>query len=96
MDLRINSQTYKKWQKFLISEKNCYQIWIPPGFAHGFLSLENNTIVIYKCTKLYDSNDESVIKWNDPVLNIKWKKNQKIIISKKDKKGSFFNDLLPF
>ena len=95
VDLRINSPTYKKWQKFLISDKNCYQIWIPPGFAHGFLSLESNTIVSYKCTKLYDTKDESIIKWNDPILNIKWKKNIKSIISKKDKNGSFLKDLLP-
>jgi dTDP-4-dehydrorhamnose 3,5-epimerase len=96
VDLRINSLTYKKWQKFLISDKNCYQIWIPPGFAHGFLTLQNNTIVSYKCTKLYDAKDENTIKWNDPILNIKWKKDQKIIISKKDKNGSFLKDLLPF
>jgi len=83
VDLRINSPTYKKWQKFLISDKNCYQIWIPPGFAHGFLSLESNTIVSYKCTKLYNTKDESIIKWNDPILNIKWKKILKVLFLKK-------------
>ena len=68
-------------------------IYIPEGLAHGFLSLENNTIFSYKCNKYYNPKHDITIKWSDPDLNINWEiKNP--IISKKDKKGISLKDYL--
>ena len=68
-------------------------IYIPEGLAHGFLSLENNTIFSYKCNKYYNPKHEITLNWSDPDLNINWEiKNP--IISKKDKKGISLKDYL--
>lgn len=94
VDIRKKSKNFGKWQGFYLSGRKHSQIWIPPGFAHGFLSLENNSRVIYKCTEYYDPLLEEGILWNDSFLNIKWPKNIKLIISNKDKNLNRFNDLL--
>ena len=92
VDIRKNSNTFGKYQSFILSDKNFKQIWIPKNFAHGFLSLTSNTIVNYKCTDFYDPKDQNTIIWNDKDLKIRWPvKNP--IISKKDKDGIFFKDL---
>ena len=92
VDLRKQSSTFSKWQKFFLSEVNQNQLWIPPGFAHGFETLEKNTIVLYKCTKFYDPENEITLLWNDPDLKIKWSK-KKYLISKKDLNGLSFKEL---
>ncbi|NDC93045.1 MAG: dTDP-4-keto-6-deoxy-D-glucose epimerase, partial [Flavobacteriales bacterium] len=70
--------------------------YIPPGFAHGFCSLEDETIFSYKCTEYYHPEAESCILWNDESLNIDWAVNDPIL-SKKDMNGISFNDLIsPF
>lgn len=92
VDLRKQSSTFSKWQKFFLSEANQNQLWIPPGFAHGFETLEKNTIVLYKCTKFYDPENEITLLWNDPDLKIKWSK-KKYLISKKDLNGLSFKEL---
>jgi dTDP-4-dehydrorhamnose 3,5-epimerase len=56
----------------LLSEANKTQLWIPPGFAHGFLTLEDNTIFAYKCTALYNKASEGGLLWHDPALQINW------------------------
>ena len=92
VDIRKNSNTFGKYQSFILSDKNFKQIWIPKNFAHGFLSLTSNTIVNYKCTDFYDPKDQNTIIWNDKDLKIRWPvKNP--IISKKDKDGIFFRNL---
>ena len=63
--------------------------WIPPGFTHGFSTLENNTIFSYKCSGVYDKKSEGSILWNDPDLNIDWKI-ENPIVSEKDKKSERF------
>jgi dTDP-4-dehydrorhamnose 3,5-epimerase len=73
----------------LLSEKDKNQLWIPPGFAHGFCSLEDNTIFSYKCTNYYAPSHEMSILWNDPTLNIDWEL-ENPIISEKDKSGTLF------
>ena len=86
IDLRKESPTFGKHEKFLLDSKKRQIIHIPEGCAHGFLSLENDTIFSYKCNKNYRPNKEITINWNDPDLCIDWKiKNP--IISQKDKKG---------
>ena len=78
------------WNSYYLSHKENNQIWIPPGFAHGFMSLSSKVSIIYKCTKEYDPEDEKTIFWKDKKLNISWPKGKKIL-SKKDN-----NPLLTF
>ncbi len=93
VDLRRKSKTFGKHFSIILSAKENKSIYIPPGFAHGFCSLENNTIMNYKCTNYRDKKTESGILWNDPTLNIKWPiKNP--IISKKDKLNLSFNSII--
>lgn len=92
VDIRKNSKTFGEHQSFILSEENCRQLWVPKNFAHGFISLSKNTIVSYKCTELYDPNDQNTIIWNDKDLKIKWPI-KKPILSKKDKVGICFRNL---
>ena len=83
VDIRRMSPTYGQHFKIILSEKNNKSLWIPPGFAHGFAALEENTIFSYKCTGLYNKLSEGTIAWNDKDLNINWDvKNP--LISEKD------------
>lgn len=91
VDIRKNSPTYGKHYKIELTESNKTMYWVPPGFAHGFLTLEDNTIFSYKCTNLYNKESEGSILWNDPDLNIDWGiKNP--ILSDKDKESQLFKD----
>tara|TARA_B110001454_G_C12485670_1_gene336257 strand:+ start:65 stop:583 length:519 start_codon:yes stop_codon:yes gene_type:complete len=93
VDIRRKSKTYGKHFKIILSDKNCTSIYIPPGFAHGFLGLEKENIVIYSCTKYRDKNSEIGIKWNDPNFNIKWPI-KKPVLSKKDIQNKEFKFIL--
>ena len=86
VDLRKESDTFLHWHAVKLTDKNFKQFWIPEGFAHGFLSLEDNTIVHYKCSNLYDPSSEETIIWNDSTLNINWPTSEPIL-SKKDLEG---------
>ena len=92
IDLRPNSKTYGKHFSSILSEKNCKSIYIPENFAHGFLTLGEENIVVYACTKYRDKNSEQSIIYNDKDLNIKWPIKQKIIISNKDRNAQTFNE----
>lgn len=72
VDIRLGSVTYGQWESVILSEKNKKQLWVPPGFAHGFLVLSEYADFEYKCTDYYDPSDEFSIAWNDPCLNISW------------------------
>ncbi len=72
VDLRKESSTFGKHFKHVLSGENKKQLYIPVGFAHGFLSLEDNTILNYKCSNYYEASAEASIRWNDPDLNIDW------------------------
>ena len=86
VDIRKKSKTFGQYFSIELSDSNNLGLWIPCGFAHGFLSLENNTIVSYKCTGEYKPNYETTINWNDSDIGIEWGvKNP--IISKKDTNG---------
>lgn len=95
VDLRKNSSSFGKWIGVHLSSENLEQIWIPPGFGHGFMSKTNNVILSYYVTEYWKPKYERCIKWNDKDLNIKWPltKNYKPIISKKDSKGLKFKDV---
>jgi dTDP-4-dehydrorhamnose 3,5-epimerase len=91
LDLRKKSKTFGKIYSCVLSEKNSNSIFIPPGFAHGFQSLDRETYVIYSCTKYRDKKSEITIDLNDKNLKIKWPSKIRII-SSKDKNGiSFLN-----
>ena len=72
VDLRKNSKTYGKFYSCILSEKNSRSIFIPEGFAHGFLTLDNENYVVYACTKYRNSNSEKTIKYDDKDLKINW------------------------
>jgi dTDP-4-dehydrorhamnose 3,5-epimerase len=72
VDLRKESQTYGQHFKHVLSGENKKQLYIPKGFAHGFLCLEEDTILNYKCSAYYNAHSEDAILWNDPTLNIDW------------------------
>jgi len=85
LDLRKNSKTYGNFETTILSEDNKNQLFIPKGFAHGFVVLSETAIFSYKVDNYYNPEFESGIIWNDPNLNIDWKINkQKIIVSEKD------------
>ncbi|MEY4140654.1 MAG: dTDP-4-dehydrorhamnose 3,5-epimerase [Bacteroidota bacterium] len=89
VDLRKESSTYGKFVLIELSAENGKQFYIPPGFAHGFLTLEENTLFSYKCTEYYAPTNEETLLWNDPHLKIPWPINHPLI-SDKDQKGILF------
>lgn len=91
VDLRKKSETYGKHVSVLLSSEKRNQFWIPEGFAHGFLALEDNTIFSYKCTNYYNPNSEVTILWNDRNLQIDWQI-ENPLISPKDKEGVLLQD----
>ncbi len=91
VDVRKKSKTFGKYFKIELSDENHRKLWIPPGFAHGFLSKEDNTLLSYKCTNYYSKNHEMDLLWNDENLNIDWGiKNP--ILSEKDKIATRFEN----
>jgi dTDP-4-dehydrorhamnose 3,5-epimerase len=90
IDIRKQSPTYGQYIMVELSEENKNQFWIPSGFAHGFLSLADETIFSYKCTNLYNKESESGLLWNDKDLNIQWPI-ENPIVSEKDIQFATFN-----
>ena len=93
VDLRKNSSTYKKVFTEKLSEKNSKSIYIPPGFAHGFITLGKENIVCYSCTEYRSVGNEYGLAYNDSTLKIKWPRN-KVIITKKDKFAKTLSELI--
>ena len=86
VDLRRSSKTFGRWVGYELSAENKWQAWIPPGFAHGFLSLQDDTELLYKCTDFYSVQAERSLIWNDPDIGIAWPLNGigKPLLSDKD------------
>ncbi|MCF6147978.1 MAG: dTDP-4-dehydrorhamnose 3,5-epimerase [Candidatus Kuenenia sp.] len=91
IDIRPDSQTYKKWFSVELTVENRKMLYIPEGFAHGFLTLEDNTEVFYQMSEFYAPEHAKGIKWNDPAFNIHWPI-EISIISDKDKSYDNWND----
>ena len=89
VDLRKNSKTFGKHFKIILSDKNAKSLFIPSGFAHGFLGLKKENIIYYYCTNYRSAKHETGILWNDKNLNITWP-TKNPIVSKKDKKNLKF------
>lgn len=97
VDLRKHSPTYGKWASTILTDKNKWMYWVPAGFAHGFLTLEDNTVFFYKCTNVYNKESEGSLRWNDPDLNIDWGGIENPVLSQKDKEAPLFKDFFsPF
>ena len=95
VDIRTESKTYGQWVGVELSGENSKQFWIPEGFAHGFVALEDNTQFLYKTTNYYNKDSEGAIIWNDPTLDIDWSIDDldKILVSDKDQKARSFLEL---
>ena len=94
VDLRKHSPFFGKWVSAYLSAENKQQLWIPPGFGHGFLALSERADVVYKATDYYDPNSERTILWNDPNLAINWPIPEGIepMISLKDASGKLVTE----
>ncbi len=92
VDIRFNSPTFGKHLSVELSEENHLQLWIPPGFAHGFSVLSEEAIFSYKCTAYYSKEDERSILYNDPELKIDWQI-ENPVVSEKDLKAKLFKDI---
>ena len=91
VDIREKSSTFGKHFSVELSSDNHYQLWMPPGFAHGFSVLSEEAVFLYKCTNFYKKEFERSINYNDPDLNINWKV-ENPIVSEKDKKAPSFKE----
>ncbi len=90
VDIRKNSKTFGKHFSIRLNDKNCTSVFIPPGFAHGFLTLKKENIICYSLTEYRSPKDERSLKYNDPRLKIKWP-TKKPNISMKDKNANSLN-----
>lgn len=94
VDARTGSPTYGKWVGAELSEENWSQLWVPPGFLHGFMTLSDHVMVQYKCTNIYDKASERAVIWNCPHLGIEWPlPSSEIILSEKDKIAPHFTEV---
>ncbi len=97
VDLRTSSSTFGKWVGVELSAENKKQLWIPEGFAHGFLVLSDQAEFLYKTTDYWHAASEQCIVWNDPTLNISWPHiDQKISLNDKDLSGNSWESALKF
>lgn len=91
-DVRVGSPTFKRWEGFVLSAENKHQLYVPPGFAHGFVVTSEVALFSYKCTELYDADSELGVAWNDPELAIEWPLAEPTL-SKKDSENPFLSEI---
>jgi len=96
VDLRKSSPTYGQHYRVELSAQNFLMLWIPPGFAHGFLTLSDHTLFLYKCTAPYHQASEGGLAWNDPYLNIDWGIDAPLLSDKDRQHPSFADFVSPF
>lgn len=92
VDIRSNSETFGMWDSYEISEDNFMQLWIPPGFAHGFITKTEVADVIYRTTEYHAPENQRVIRWNDPDININWPIEVPPILSQRDSDAPFLKN----
>jgi len=98
VDIRRSSPSYGKWVGVELSAQNKKQLWIPPGFAHGFLTLSDQAEVVYKTTEYYAPETDRSLRWDDPSIAIQWPLTPSLVplVSEKDKKAGLFYEIKPF
>ena len=96
VDLRRSSPTFKQWAGVTLSADNRHQLWVPPGFAHGFQVISEVAEIAYKCTEYYAPDDEHSLLWNDPDLAIDWRAVGEPQLSAKDRQGLSLNAVLTY
>jgi dTDP-4-dehydrorhamnose 3,5-epimerase len=96
VDIRKKSPTYGKWQGFTMSAENFEMLFVPKGFLHGFITLEDNTEFMYKVDQFYEPSSDAGIIWNDPVLGIEWPVSEPTLSDKDQKLPGFTNFETPF
>lgn len=92
VDIRAGSVTYGEWVGFYLNDQNKQQLYVPEGFAHGFVVTSDTAEVVYKCTSLYAPAQEGSLLWNDPAIGIEWPI-EKPLLSEKDAVGTLLVDL---
>lgn len=92
VDIRQDSATYGEWMGLVLSAENKLQMYIPEGFAHGFVVLSETADFLYKCSTLYKPSEDRCLLWNDPDIGVEWPISDPLI-SDKDKNGQRFNTL---
>jgi dTDP-4-dehydrorhamnose 3,5-epimerase len=92
VDLRPGSSTFGAWIGVTLDDENCHQLWIPPGFGHGFATLTESVDFMYKCTEFYHPECEVCVRWDDPDLAIRWPEGIEPVMSEKDAQGMSFKE----
>jgi dTDP-4-dehydrorhamnose 3,5-epimerase len=92
VDLRKGSPTFGKWTSALLSGQNKHILWVPEGFAHGFLTLSESAVLAYKCTNVYSPQHERTLIWDDPDVGIQWPLTGRPLLSPKDQSGARFRN----
>ena len=96
VDIRISSPTFGQWEGAILSADNKRQMWIPSGFAHGFLVLSDTAEFLYKTTDFYAPQHECCLKWDDPTVGIEWPLQDAPLLSAKDNMGLSLQDAKKF
>lgn len=96
VDVRRGSPHFGKWTGVTLSAENKRMLWVPEGFAHGFVATEDDTEFLYKCTRPYRPEHEQTIRWDDPAIGIEWPIDQEPSLSSKDLAGSLLADARVF
>lgn len=93
VDIRKGSPTFGRWEGFNLTANNANQLYIPIGFAHGFMTLESNSEILYKCSDYYSPENEGSLLWDDKDININWPLEYEPILSEKDENAVSFRNL---
>ena len=92
IDIRCNSETFGQWAGIKLNDENFKQVWLPKGFAHGFLTISKFAKILYKITSHYNPNSERTIRWDDPKIKIEWPKlGMNYLLSEKDSNSNLFD-----
>ena len=92
VDIRKGSPRFGDWVGYELTEENGYQLYVPVGFAHGFVTLNPGSELMYKCTDYYAPKTEVSIRWNDPTIGIEWPLAERLILNERDAIAPFFKD----
>ena len=92
VDIRKGSPTFGDWAGYELTEENGHQLYVPVGFAHGFLTLKPESEIVYKCTDYYASQAEGSVRWDDQSIGIEWPLSENIILNERDANAPFLKD----